>query len=196
MTTEVLPPVHANPKRDPDWTFTSFIPGKPMAKGSPQPKTIRRGGQPFTFMVDRPDVMAWVAKVAGIATRDRMQRQAQGDKSFPYEAPIELRCLFVYPRPATQPTGPPIIHTGKYAVGDLDKLVRAIGDALTSGAVNVRNGNERSKTAKAAVIIDDSRITKIWTRKAFSDEGYGLEPGVYIKLLHAPEETIDMSFYV
>lgn len=165
-----------------------------MAKGSPQPKTIRQGGRPITFMVDRPEVMAWVAKVAGIATRDRMQRQARGDLSFPYAAPIEIQCLFVFLRPHTQPTGPPIIHAGKYAVGDLDKLVRAIGDALTFGTVNVRNGKERSKTAKAGVIVDDSLITKSTARKAFSDErglpmtGTDLpEPGCYLKLSAADD---------
>lgn len=182
MTVETLNPASAvNPKKDPDWTFTCFIPGKPMAKGSLR---SRRG-----FLVDTDAVMAWVNKVVGHAIRDRMQRGALGDKSFPYEAPIELRGLFVFPRPHSQPIGPPITCSGPYAVGDLDKLVRAAGDAL---AVGKRN----AKTIKAGVVKDDALFTEFTARKAFSDEGPDLQLGAYLKLLSAPEEPVDLAYYV
>src|SRR5215203_1219120 len=95
ILTPPFPSPTIDPRRDPGWTFNCFVPGKPMPKGSPQPRTLRQGSKSITFMVDRPEVMAWVAKVAGIATRDRVRRVAAGDKSFPYEAPVELQCLFV-----------------------------------------------------------------------------------------------------
>ena len=185
-------------RRDPDWSFTCHVPGHAMPKGSPAAKALKHGPRYIGVIVEREEVNAWVAKVAGIATRDRMRLVAQGDRSFPYEAPVELRALFVFPRPHTQPEGPPIVCQGAYAVGDLDKLVRAIGDALPSGQVSAGPGG-RTKVPKAAVIKDDSLITSILTRKAFSDQTrrrQKLEPGVYFKLAAASGNPVDLGYYV
>jgi Holliday junction resolvase RusA-like endonuclease len=174
-------PTSVDPKRDPAWRFDCHVPGHPMPKGSPQPMTIRRkDGRTFTIMKDRREVMAWVAKIAAVATRDRMRRLDR--QSFPYEAPVALECIFVFNRPPTQPHGPPVVHSGKYAVGDLDKLIRALGDALTPGLVDLKFGREQ--TPKASVIKDDSQITKILAQKAFSDE-VNLELGVHFVLTSA-----------
>jgi Holliday junction resolvase RusA-like endonuclease len=180
-----------DPKRDPAFTFDCFVPGRPMAKGSPQPKT-RRG---HTIMIDRPAVMQWVATVAAHAYLQRHRRENVGDKSFPYEAPLELKALFVFPRPRSgmMTVGLPIICVGPNAVGDLDKLVRAVGDALSPGTVTI----DHQKLAKAAVIEDDRLITDFGkVLKRFTDQVPGSQPGCYLKVCRASEESVDLSEFV
>jgi hypothetical protein len=158
-----------DPRLDPSFTFTCFVPGKPMAKGSTETGFMKRNGRTVQVKVDREPVRDWVAAVAAAAILERQLPRAKGDDPFPYEGPVTLKALFVFPRPPSQPVGPPVTCKGLYAVGDLDKLVRAIGDALPPGSVSVGKSGSR-KAPLAGVILDDRLITEISARKAFVDE--------------------------
>src|SRR5215204_1216965 len=99
ILTPPFPAPTIDPRRDPGWTFAFFVPGHPMPKGSPETRTLKQGGRRVTVVRDKTTVMAWVAKAAGIAMRDRMRLQAKGNKSFPFEAEVELSAVFTYLRP-------------------------------------------------------------------------------------------------
>jgi Holliday junction resolvase RusA-like endonuclease len=73
----------------------------------------------------------------------------------PIDDPCELIVMFYLPKPATVKRSSPSVAP------DLDKLVRAVGDAL----------------AIAGVYTDDSRITRISARKLYAQ---GIEPGASI----------------
>ena len=73
----------------------------------------------------------------------------------PIDGPCELIVMFYLPKPATVKRSAPSVAP------DLDKLVRAVGDAL----------------AIAGVYTDDSRITRISARKLYAQ---GIEPGASI----------------
>jgi Holliday junction resolvase RusA-like endonuclease len=144
----------------------------------------------YTVVADTPKALRWMAEVAAYAVQERRRLEARGERSFPYEAPLHLEVLFVYPRPLTGSlvTGPPVVCTGPNAVGDLDKLVRSVGDALPPGEIYLEES--RMRVAKAGVIKDDSQITKISARKAFSDEVGGRSPGCYLWLRHADRNPV------
>lgn len=167
----------ANPRLATDWQFSIHIPGWPRAKGSQETRYYRKNGRTVAQLVEKDIVLRWVATASAYAMQERMKRQAHGDRTFPYEGPVKLTCTFVYERPATQPTGPPITKSGVYAVGDLDKLLRAVGDALAQGTFTLN----REKIAKAGVLYDDCLITQIVARKAFCDE-VGMLAGAHLIL--------------
>jgi Holliday junction resolvase RusA-like endonuclease len=73
----------------------------------------------------------------------------------PIDGPCELIVMFYLGKPATVKRSAPSVAP------DLDKLVRAVGDAL----------------AIAGVYTDDSRITRISARKLYAQ---GIEPGATI----------------
>jgi Holliday junction resolvase RusA-like endonuclease len=73
----------------------------------------------------------------------------------PIDGPCELIVMFYMPKPASVKRSAPSVAP------DLDKLVRAVGDAL----------------AIAGVYTDDSRITRISARKLYAQ---GIEPGASI----------------
>jgi Holliday junction resolvase RusA-like endonuclease len=73
----------------------------------------------------------------------------------PIDGPCELIVNFYMPKPASVKRSAPSVAP------DLDKLVRAVGDAL----------------AIAGVYTDDSRITRISARKLYAQ---GIEPGATI----------------
>jgi hypothetical protein len=173
-----------------------------MPKGSTESKPLRLGNRTRWVDVDRLEVREWMSQVAKCALIERQRRVARGDTSFPYEAPMMLQAWFVFDRPRTQPVGPPITSGGrttkegiKAAFGDLDKLVRAIPDALESGQISTGKDG-RTKVPKAAVIKNDSLITQIVCRKAFRDEA-GMRPaGCYFTLLRASEDPVDLGPFV
>lgn len=165
--TLTIPASATNPKTDPDWTFELFVPGQPRAKGS----QIRKG----PFLGERDIVMRWVATVSAYAIQERSRRIAKGDRSFPYAGNTQLRCVFIYDRPKTSSLTAP---TAKNNYGDLDKLLRSIGDALSPGEFWLN----REQVAKAAVIADDSLITEIIATKRFRDTRDDLPAGAYIWL--------------
>jgi Holliday junction resolvase RusA-like endonuclease len=73
----------------------------------------------------------------------------------PIDGPCELIVMFYLPKPVSVKRSAPSVAP------DLDKLVRAVGDAL----------------AIAGVYTDDSRIIRISARKLYAQ---GIEPGASI----------------
>lgn len=176
-----------------------------MPKGSPEPKTLKINGRYHTKVRDKTEVMAWVAKAAGIARQEKQRLIARGDLSFPYEAPVALSALFAYRRPRTQPAGPPIVSGGRVtkegvrsAIGDLDKLVRAIGDALGLGTFSV-DDHGKIRASRAGVIKDDRLITDFGDGpyKRFVDQVRPIaQPGCYVTLRTYDDQPIDLGLFV
>jgi len=65
----------------------------------------------------------------------------------PIDEPVELSVIFYLPRPKTATREFPAV------MPDLDKLIRAVGDSLTT----------------AGIILDDSRIIAIHAKKLYAD---------------------------
>jgi hypothetical protein len=155
---------------DPDFTFGPFyIPGRPRAKGS----QIRKG----RFLGERDTVLQWMAIASAHLILERRRRESLGmSYSFPYAGNLRLDAVFIFDRPKVTPLTSP---TAKNSYGDLDKLLRAVCDALAPGTFVYGH----QTVAKAAVIADDSLITSISARKAFCEEmGEGWQQGAYIRL--------------
>lgn len=78
-----------------------------------------------------------------------------------FTGPVRMRCDFVLKRPVSTPKRPPTPPAIKKP--DLDKLLRAIGDAL-----------------KGTVYAEDSLIVEIIGTKRIAEEGE--QPGVTVKV--------------
>lgn len=117
------------------------IHGHPATQGSK--KAFLRGKK--IVLVEMDDKLpAWRAAVTMAA------KTAAGPRWKPWDGPVSVRGVIRLPRPKTSkfadvPAGPP----------DLDKLQRAIGDALTN----------------SKVITDDARITHWDIRKVWGEPG-------------------------
>jgi crossover junction endodeoxyribonuclease RusA len=70
-----------------------------------------------------------------------------GEDWVPIDEPVELSVIFYLPRPKTATREFPAV------MPDLDKLIRAVGDSLTT----------------AGIISDDSRIIAIHAQKLYAD---------------------------
>lgn len=133
-----------------------FIPGKPIQQGSLIARLIRVGGRPKAVLHSHAsdDLKRWRAVVAEMVA----------ERVHPVIGPyVAVEALFQMPKPGTTkypefPAGTP----------DLDKLQRAIGDALTA----------------SGIVEDDARIVRwhvdeVWAggRDSRSDE-----PGVWLTI--------------
>ena len=169
-------------------------PPKPLAKGSLEPwkrpngSTAMRNGR--TIPADKPEVYKWVTEIARAAILVRNQLIASGYDPFPYRGDVLVTPLFIYERPATQRKGKPTHHTDQH---DLDKLQRAVGDALGM--------TRKAPYPRAEVILDDKRITG-WTKvyKRFIDQvdWHHVKPaaGVFFKIEEDPDDPIDIREYL
>jgi Holliday junction resolvase RusA-like endonuclease len=128
-----------------------FVRGKPLPKGSL--KTVRRG-EKTVWVNDNPDLDGWEECIA-----DTIGWKAGHLRRDPITAPVDLEVTFHLPRSATTkfPTAP-IGH----GMGDLDKLIRAIGDGLT----------------RAGVWKDDALVARITAEKIYTLD----RPGVTVTL--------------
>ena len=115
--------------------------GVPRPEGSTAFKGMR-GGKPI-ILHDDPQLPAW-RNTVGYAARRAMAGKP------PWEGPIRLELVFVVQRPQKMPTGrlAPVVKP------DLDKLVRAIGDALNR-----------------IVYSDDAQVTELTARKRYPVDG-------------------------
>jgi crossover junction endodeoxyribonuclease RusA len=128
---------------------TFFVPGKPVTQGS---KRHVGGGR----MIEQTEarLKPWRKTIADIATRHRARDAAL----FPDQAlTVELEFLVRRPKYAIGKLLPAI----KRGTGDVDKLARAVLDALTGVCYR-----------------DDSQVTTLITRKRLTRPGE--EPGVWI----------------
>lgn len=138
--------------KPPDWkTFDMWVPGKAEPQGS---KTRGR----FSIYDDNPRTAPWKERVALRASEDMRHL---GFTPVPAKQPVKVILEFVLPRLASAPKTRP--HPPASTKPDLDKLARAVFDALTG-----------------PVVHDDAQIVSLAAdkRRAGPDE----EPGVYIQV--------------
>lgn len=116
-----------------------------------------------------PQVRAWRATVAAHCIAEIIHTERRGQAQWPATGPCALVVTFHFPRPKHHYRQGKFAHLLRHVapremwVGpDLDKLVRAIGDALTD----------------ACVVVDDKQINVIRAAKKWTTE----EPHAHIQL--------------
>ena len=119
-------------------SFTVY--GKPEPQGST--RAFIRGGRPITTS-DNKGLKAWREDVANVA-----QQHIPPDGLL--DGAVVLRVRFVFFRPKSVSAKKRPHHTVK---PDLDKLIRAIGDAL-----------------KGKIYTEDARVVKIEALKVYGDQ--------------------------
>lgn len=129
-----------------------FVPGIPQPQGSKRGFVSASGK--VSMVESATGVHPWRADVKVFAAE-----AMRGYELF--TGPVRMRCDFVLKRPVSTPKRPPTPPATKKP--DLDKLLRAIGDAL-----------------KGTVYAEDSLITEIIGTKRIAEEGE--QPGVTIKV--------------
>jgi Holliday junction resolvase RusA-like endonuclease len=114
-----------------------------------------RPGRWFVLADNRKVLGPWRKEVT---TRARLALAVADDgQAFPLAGPLWARCDFTFDRPPSHP--PDSFPIGRGAVGDVEKLVRAIYDSLTD----------------ARVWGDDAQVVQ-----EASSKRYGPRPGVRI----------------
>jgi crossover junction endodeoxyribonuclease RusA len=127
-------------------TFTAY--GTPAPKGST--KAFFRPGMRFPVVTeDNTHTRPWAAIVKDAAMQILYQH-SQFDRVFYPDGPLSLKIVFYMPRPKSLPKRV-LFHTKK---PDLDKLVRAIKDALTG-----------------VVWTDDAQVMSMSAAKLYASEG-------------------------
>lgn len=129
-------------------TLEFFVPGLPQPQGSKKGYVVRGHA---VLVESATGLKPWRYAVSSVA-KDAMR--AQGVDGWWSGEALTITMLFRFPRPKSLPKR----VTQKVTTPDVDKLARAIGDALT-----------------AVVYRDDSQITDAYLRKEF-----GVRPGVQI----------------
>jgi len=137
-------------------TKTHFtVVGKPATKGSWRAITNKKTGKAL-FIPDNKRSKGWEGAVTTAA------RKAHGGEPWPKGIAVHLSVVFFFTRPKShhptkagkpdstrlKPSAP--AHPTSRASGDLDKLVRAIGDALSD-----------------IVYVDDAQIVSIEAEKVY-----------------------------
>lgn len=128
-------------------TISFYVPGKPIPQGS---MTHVGNGR----MIHKPELIQWrllVHHLAVIAAR-------RAGWTLPIDEPVSIKATFWLERPKRPRWDVPAVKP------DLDKLCRAIGDALSP-----KNG--------AGVLAEDSRIVAWDVAKNYRDQ-----PGVDIEI--------------
>jgi crossover junction endodeoxyribonuclease RusA len=138
-------------------SFTFFAEGTPRPQGSK--RAFLRGGR-IVLVEANPELKAWRETVALAA-----KMQIHADLVHPsFDEPVGVQLLFVMPKPKTVQRVLPSVAP------DLDKLCRAVFDALTD----------------AQVWVDDSLACKLTASKVYAS-GAAL-PGVYVTVTKLLEE--------
>lgn len=107
-----------------------FVPGQPVPQGSKDPKRNQHTGKIHMVESSAKTLDPWRTDI-----RASLERHAAGIR-FEQDTPVTVGLVFVMRRlaamPKTQRGRPTPAHTKK---PDLDKLVRAVFDAITSSGV-------------------------------------------------------------
>lgn len=149
-------------------SFSFFVPGEPITEGSTQAFT---SGQRVVVTHDRGrELAAWRIKVAHAA--EAAAEDAYWEPC--YDGPVEVWAEFRLPRPKSAP------KSRKHAQmkPDLDKLQRAIGDAL-------------APYKRPGVLRDDSRIVGWSAVKRYADDAH--PTGVMVRVSKAQEHLTGQS---
>lgn len=139
---------------DTGWALELFVAGQPAPQGSKRHVGNGQMVESSKAVGDWRSVVAWSA--------------AQAYAAEPIDGPVVLVVEFVLPRPKSLPrtrATPP--HTKR---PDVDKLLRAIGDALSG-----------------VVWIDDSRVTDEHASKRYAEPGETPGAHLYVGAL-GPEQ--------
>lgn len=132
----------------PEYPLRCRVAGLPTTKGHKTSGTARTGIR-FVRESGGKKLEDWLANC-----QDGLRLMMEDAGADPLDVPVFYRVTFLFPRPLkltrTYPTG----KTGKYA-GDLDTLLRSVGDA----------------GSKAGVWVDDSLIAGCLAWKRWAPEG-------------------------
>lgn len=136
-------------------SVTFIVPGVPKSQGSmnvtPEGRVYHRS----------PDLRAWRDRVTFFANRALLQ----AGWPLPLDEPVEVRAYFFMPRPQRPRWLVPAVKP------DLDKLTRAVGDAL-------------APLYGQKAVLDDSRIVQWRQAKVYAEEG---ATGVVISIIRDPD---------
>ena len=148
-------------------SFSFFVPGEPITEGSTRAFT---SGQRVVVTHDRgPELDQWRLKVAHAA-----QAAAQDAGWEPrYDGPVAVTAAFFLPRPKSAKK-----RLVPHVKPDLDKLIRAVGDAL-------------APYKQPGVLKDDSRIVT-WRATKDYDDVY--KSGVLIYVSRVDEEGLSATY--
>lgn len=138
------------------WTIDVFIPGDPKTQGSIKAINHRSTGRAVAMATNTAAQREWRAYVRDLV----VQAWNRG----PHDAPFAVDVEFVMPRRSGAPKSYTPEHTRR---PDLDKLQRAIGDALTK-----------------VVWTDDAKVIDWHTRKREANPGE--TPGARIRIAILP----------
>ena len=134
-------------------TIEFTVLGIPVPKGSTRAFAMMRNGKPFAVTTAaNPKTKSWQDCVSSTA-------QFHAPKDGPWTGPIALSINFYLPRPKSLPKK--VQHHVKRP--DLDKLIRAIKDALTG-----------------VIWRDDSQVTYVSAYKSYAEVERGLFTGAEI----------------
>ena len=148
-------------------SFSFFVPGEPITEGSTR---AFASGQRVVVTHDRGrELDQWRIKVAHAA--ERAARKAGWEPR--YDGPVEVATAFLLPRPKSA-KGRVFPHVKP----DLDKLQRAVGDAL-------------APYKRPGVLRDDSRIVAWRASKDYAD---GYKPGVLVYVSRVDEEGMSATY--
>lgn len=137
----------------------AFVPGVPRSKGSLKPQRVRGGGgvdTGRTRLVDTPQSKAWRRTMAKAFLRHWAWAHTE-----PLTGPVVVSALFYFDRDA-YPGAVDMDYPIHPHIGDLDKLLRNLCDALQVDETGEGNG--------AGIIADDRQVVdfassrKVWTR--------------------------------
>jgi len=142
MPGAVLPP------RAPDLAFEVY--SEPIPQGSLKP--VRRGTK-LGVVSDNPRTAGWRERVAYTALA------AQGAGWTPFDGPVVLAVEFYMPRPKGHPK---TIRTVPMTKPDVDKLARAVGDALTAAGTYEDDSRIIDLVARARYAAPDPRLALPW----------------------------------
>lgn len=131
------------------------VPGVPQPKGSLKAFRHARSRR-IVVTSDNPKLKQWQRAVRTAALHGRGWDD-------PFDGPVTVACVFLLPRPRSYPKRV-VAHTRK---PDLDKLVRAVLDAL----------------AADGLFGDDAAVVELHATKAYACDGF--QPGVLITVASA-----------
>ncbi len=148
-------------------SFSFFVPGEPITEGSTRAFT---SGQRVVVTHDRgPELDAWRTRVKRAA--QEAAREAGWEPR--YDGPVAVAAAFFLPRPKSAKK-----RLVPHVKPDLDKLIRAVGDAL-------------APYKQPGVLKDDSRIV---TWRATKDYADAYKPGVLIYVSRVDEEGLSVTY--
>lgn len=135
-------------------SFSFFVPGEPITEGSTK---AFASGQRVVVTHDRGrDLTLWRFAVKDAALK--AAREAGWEPR--YDGPVRVTATFYLPRPKSVPES----RYWPHVKPDLDKLLRAIGDAL-------------APYRQVGVLREDSRIVE-WTAQKLYDQ----TPGAWVRV--------------